>query len=91
MAYKNYMSKYYLNLDVEKGMDARTGEIIKYEGEELGGDDFEPAKLCMFCKNYTNPDEHGIATCTGFETEDWCYAQCGAAACEHFEFADEWK
>jgi 4-hydroxyphenylacetate decarboxylase small subunit len=87
MAHKNYESIYYLALDCEKGMDARTHEIIMYDGEELGGDDFVPGYLCKFCKNYTNPDEYGIATCVGFEVEDWTYGDCGAAACEHFERA----
>ena len=42
------------------GLDARTGEILMYDGEELGGDDFVPGFLCKFCKNFTNPDQYGI-------------------------------
>ena len=80
--------KYFLNLDVQKGMCARTKQIVFLDGEGSEAcPAFEKAKLCKFCKNYTNPDEYGIATCTGFEVEDWCYGECGAAACEHFDFA----
>ena len=78
--------KYFLNLDCEKGMCARSGQLVKLDGE--GSDvcpNFVAGKLCKFCKNYTNPDEYGIGTCVGFEVEDWCYAECGASACEHFE------
>ena len=88
MAYKHCDCMYYLNLDVEKGMCALTKQFVRLDGE--GSEtcpNFTEGKLCKFCKNYKDPDQYGIATCVGFETEDWCYAECGASYCENFERA----
>ncbi len=75
----------FLNLDCEKGMCALTKGIVPLDGE--GSDacpQFREGFHCANCKNFSEPDKYGIGTCSGFEKENWTYAQNGAFCCEHY-------
>lgn len=77
---------YFLNLDVEKGMCAISKMIVPLDGE--GSDacpNFKEGFMCQFCKNFSEPDKYGIGKCSGFDKENWAYAQCGSFSCEKFE------
>ena len=82
---KHYECANYLHLDVEKGMCAVAKFIVPCDGE--GSDacpNFKLGAFCGSCANFVDPDKYGIGTCTGFEKENWAYAQCGAFCCEHY-------
>lgn len=77
---------HFLNLDCDKGMCAIKKEIVMIDGSDsIACKMFEPAKLCSNCKNFSDPDKHGIGVCTGYEKESWAYATCGAFGCEKYE------
>ena len=67
----------YINLDCEKG-----------EGSEACPM-FKAAPKCGNCACFQGADDHGIGTCTGFEKENWSYANCGAFCCEHYKAVQE--
>lgn len=76
----------FLNLDCEKGMCALTKTIVPLDGE--GSDacpKFKEGFHCANCVSFKDPDKYGIGTCTGFEKENWTYAQNGAFCCEHYK------
>ena len=76
----------YLNLDCEKGMCALNKKVVPIDGE--GSDAcslFKEGFRCATCTNFSNPDNYGIGTCTGFEKANWTYAQNGAFCCERFQ------
>ncbi len=75
----------FLSLDCEKGMCAINKMIVPIDGE--GSDAcprFKKGFHCATCANFSNPDSHGIGSCSGFEKVNWTYAQNGAFCCEHF-------
>lgn len=83
---KHYECANYLHLDCEKGMCALTKAIVPndFEGSDACPN-FKPAPMCGNCKNFSDPDKHGMGTCAGFAKENWAYAQCGAFSCEKYE------
>lgn len=75
----------FLNLDCEKGMCALTKMIVPLDGEGSEAcHQFKEGFHCANCTNFSNPDKYGIGTCSGFEKENWTYAQNGAFCCEHY-------
>lgn len=76
----------FLSLDCEKGMCAIYKKIVPIDGE--GSDAcsaFALGSHCATCANFSNPDSYGIGTCSGFEKENWTYAQNGAFCCEQYQ------
>ena len=47
------------------------------------------APKCGNCACFQSADDHGVGTCTGFEKENWSYANCGAFCCEHYKAVQE--
>lgn len=77
---------YFLNLDCEKGMCAIKKVIIPIDGE--GSDscgDFKLGFSCATCNNFSDADKYGIGTCSGFEKDNWTYAQNGAFCCPSYQ------
>lgn len=80
----------YINLDCEKGMCALSKQIVPIDGEGSEGCPmFKAAPKCGNCACFQGADDHGIGTCTGFEKENWSYANCGAFCCEHYKAVQE--
>jgi hypothetical protein len=69
-------------------MCAISKKIVPLDGE--GSDacsNYREGFHCANCVNFSNPDKYGIGTCSGFERENWAYAQNGAFCCEHYSQA----
>ena len=76
----------YINLDCEKGMCALSKQIVPIDGAGSEGcPNWKAAPKCGNCACFSGADDHGIGTCTGFEKENWCYANCGAFSCERYK------
>lgn len=76
----------FISLDCEKGMCALSKMIVPLDGE--GSDacpNYKKGFHCGNCVCFSNPDKYGIGTCSGFEKENWTYAQNGSFCCEHFK------
>lgn len=83
---KHIDCKNYIFLDCEKGMCALSKMMLPIDGKGSEAcQRFVMAEKCGCCANFINSDEHGLGTCTGFEKQNWAYASCGAAGCEHFK------
>jgi len=75
----------FLSLDCEKGMCALSKMIVPLDGE--GSDacpKFKQGFHCANCVCFKDPDKYGIGTCTGFDKENWTYAQNGSFCCERY-------
>lgn len=78
--------KYYIELDCEKGMCARSKNLVPLDGEGSAAcPGFRPMEKCANCKHFSNPDKYGIGTCSGLEKENWTYASCGATFCPGYQ------
>ena len=76
----------FLSLDCEKGMCAIHKMIVPIDGEGSDAcDAFAPGFFCATCANFSKSDSYGIGTCSGFEKENWTYAQNGAFCCEQYQ------
>ena len=83
---KHVDCKYYIHLDVEKGMCGLTKLIVPIDG--VGSEactKFVEAEKCGNCKNFTQSDKYGIGLCTGLEKENWAYSSCGACGCSGYQ------
>ena len=78
--------KNYMNLDCEKGMCARSKQVVPIDGEGSEAcSEFKAADKCSNCNNFLSPDKYGIGTCTGLEKENWSYSTMGASTCTGYK------
>ena len=79
---------FYIPIDVVKGIDHAHGDVVVMGDDEIDDAEFVPAHKCKFCSHY-QASEKNMGICSGFETEDWAFAENGACNCEAFEMAAE--
>jgi len=86
LAYRDALN--YAPIDVIKGMDLVTKEIVGADDKAPAG--YEAMPKCKFCKNYTADDETtGVCEASMNKPKFMAYGDMSAGKCEMFEMKKE--
>ena len=73
----------FIPIDVAKGVCHANGDIV-VQTDSPTCERFAPGMKRKFCSHLSEPDEKGMAICSGFAVESWAFAELGAKNCENF-------
>ena len=76
----------FVPVDVDKGLDRLTGELVQADSTAPKGYTLLPK--CKFCKNYTETEKHiGVCKASTQENSFMAYGDMSAVCCDMFQKA----
>lgn len=84
MALEYRDTREFIPVDVDKGIDRLTGDMVKADAQAPEG--YTTMPKCKFCKNYTEEKDFiGVCEASEQEPKFMAYGDMTAATCEKFE------
>lgn len=84
MALEYRDTREFVPVDVDKGLDRLTGQMVKADATAPAG--YTRVPKCKFCANYTESEAHlGVCEASTQEPKFMAYGDMAAVTCEMFK------